>query len=180
MSNRELRRPSLATAETSVPPAAPATQSGLQSKILPLGAFAALLPVAAVLILLIPSGPGNSTLKCYDSAGNYEPCGTQASASPVRPASRTAAVHRAPGWIATALYNLSSEKPNWETAGVEQPVNSAISAPAGRRTTKKHLASVCGRRLMPCFFSAVRRGITHLASAAGTMGQARAAAREHL
>lgn len=179
MSNREVRRPGSATAETSVPPAAPATHSALQIKILPLGAFAALLTVAATLILLIPSGPGNSTLKCYDSAGNYEPCGTQASASPVRSESRTAAVHRAPSWIGTALYNLSSEKPNWEAAS-EQPVNSAINAPAARRTTRKHLASVCGRRLMPCLFSAVRRGITHLASAAGTMGQARAAAREHL
>ena len=178
MSGQEVRRPVSATAETS--PAAPATHSALQSKILPLGAFAALLTVAAILILLIPSGPGNSTLKCYDSAGNYEPCGTRASAPPARSESRTAAVHRAPSWIATALYNASPEKPNWEAAGAEQPVNSAINAPTARRTSKKHLASACGRHLMPCFFSAVRRGFTHLASAAGTMGQARAAAREHL
>lgn len=179
MDDRQVRRPSSATAETSVPPAAPATHSVLQSKILPLGAFAALLTAAAILIVFIPSGPGNSTLKCYDRAGNYEPCETQASAPPARSDSRTAAVHRAPSWIATALYNPSSEKPNWEMAGAEQPVNSAISAPTARRTTKRHLASACGRRLMPCFFSAVRRGITHLASAAGAMGQARPA-REHL
>lgn len=184
MSGPEVRRPGSATTETSVPPAAPGTHSALQSKVLPLGAFAALLTAAAILILLIPSGPGNSTLQCYDGAGNYEPCGTQASASPARSESQTAAVHRAPSWIATALYKPSAEKPsaekpNWEAAGTEQLVNSAISAPTARRTTRKHLASACGRRLMPCFFSAVRRGITHLASAAGAIGQARPP-REHL
>ena len=186
MSGPEVRRPGSATTETSVPPVAPATPSVLQSNILPLGAFAALLLAAATLILLVPSGAGSSTLKCYDSAGNYEPCGTRASASAARADSRTAAVHRPPGWIVSALYRPSSEQPGWETADqpvnpiTNAPVNSATNLPAARRSGRKHLASACGRRLMPCFFSAVRRGITHLASAAGAMGPARAAAREHL
>jgi hypothetical protein len=33
--------------------------------------------------------------------------------------------------------------------------------------------------LIPCFFSVLRRGLTHIASAAATVGQARSA-REHL
>lgn len=179
MSGREVRRPGSATTETVPPPAAPATHSVLQSKILPLGAFAALLMAAATLILLMPSGAGNSTLRCYDSAGNYEPCGTQASASAARADRRTAQLHRTPSWIVAALYQPSWEKPAWEMPAVEQPVNSTASVPAAPRHSKKHLASACGQRLMPCLFSAVRKGITHLASAAGTIGQTRPA-REHL
>lgn len=179
MNGRPVRPSGSGAAETAIPPAAPATHSVLQSKILPLGAFAALLMVAAILILFMPSGAGNSTLRCYDSAGNYEPCGTQASAPPAQAHSRTAQLHRTPSWIVAALYRPNWETPTWETPAVEQPVNSAASVPAAHRSTKKHPAPACGRRLMPCFFSAVRRGIIHLASAAGTIGQARPA-REHL
>lgn len=187
MGDRPVMRPASAATATVVPPAAPAAHSVLHSKILPLGGFAALLIVAASLILLMPSGAGNSALKCYDRGGNAEPCGTHASAAPARFSGSTAQVRRPLGWIASALYQLAAERPGWETAAVDPPVNatanapvnSAANAPAARRSGRKHLASVCGRRLMPCFFSAVRRGITHLASAAGTMGQTRQA-REHL
>jgi hypothetical protein len=186
MNGREVRRPNRDTLETVVSPAAAPPSSVLHGKILPLGAFAALLMAAATLILLMPSGAGNSTLQCYDRAGNREPCATRASASPTQSDVRTAAVHRPPGWIASALYEPATEKPGWNTAAADPPANSTaaapvnpeVSAPAVRRAGRRHLAATCGRRLMPCFFSAVRRGITHLASAAGTMGQARA--REHL
>ena len=187
MSDRAVMRLATDPAATVIPSPAPATHSVLHSKILPLGAFAALLAVAASLILLMPSGAGNSALKCYDRAGNAEPCGTHASTAPARFDSRTAQVRRPLGWIASALYQPAAEKPAWEMAALDPPVNSATNAPANsaanapaaRHSGRKHLASVCGRRLMPCFFSAVRRGITHLASAAGTMGQGRWA-REHL
>lgn len=179
MSGGQVKYPGSATAETAVPPAAHATHPLPHSKILPLAALAALLTAAATLILFMPSGAGNSTLRCYDRAGNYEPCGTQASAPEARADSRTARIHRPPSWIVAALYRPNWEKPTWETPAVEQPVNSTASVPAAHRSSKKHLASACGRHLMPCFFSAVRRGITHLASAAGTIGQVRPA-REHL
>jgi hypothetical protein len=39
--------------------------------------------------------------------------------------------------------------------------------------------AICGRRLLPCFFSALRRGVTHIAFVAATVGQPRPA-REHL
>ncbi|HZR59863.1 MAG TPA: hypothetical protein VFA80_02745 [Xanthobacteraceae bacterium] len=186
MTDRPVWRPGSDPAEPVTPPPAHATHSVLHSKILPLGAFAALLTVAAVLILLMPSGAGNSTLKCYDRAGNYEPCVTRASASPSRSHNRTAQVAR-PGWIKAALYEPSWEKPIWQTPAVDQPnnatagepANSAASIPVARHTSRKHLASACSRHLMPCFFSAVRRGFTHLASTAGAMGPSRSA-REHL
>ena len=186
MTDRPVRRPGSDPAEPVTPPPAQATHSVLHSKILPLGAFAALLTVAAVLILLMPSGAGNSTLKCYDSAGNYEPCVTRASAASARSHHRAAQVSR-PSWIKAALYEPSWEKAIWESPTADQPVNaaagepvnSAASIPVARHTSKKHLASACSRRLMPCFFSAVRRGFTHLASTAGAMGPPRYA-REHL
>ena len=185
MTGRPVRHPGSDPAEPVAPPPAHASHSVLHSKILPLGAFAALLTVAAVLILLMPSGAGNSTLKCYDRAGNYEPCVTRAGASPARSDGVTAQIHRPPGWIKAALYEPSWEKPIWETpdqpinATAGAPANSIASVPAARRTGRKHVASACGRHLMPCFFSAVRRGITHLASTAGAMGPTRSA-REHL
>jgi uncharacterized membrane protein len=142
------------------------------------GALAALLVVVAVPLLFRADtqlAAANSTLKCYDSAGEYEPCGTRAGASASRLNGRTIGAHLSAGWIATALYRPES----WKTAAVDQPENSATSAPAAPRsgTSRKHLASACGRRLLPCFFSALRRGVTHFASAAAA--QARPA-REHL
>jgi hypothetical protein len=52
----------------------------------------------------------------------------------------------------------------------------------GRRSSKpeKRLAlAACRRRLIPCVFSTLRRGLTHIASVAAMIGQARPA-REHL
>jgi len=142
------------------------------------GALAALLAVVAVPLLFrgdMQQAAASSTLKCYDSAGEYEPCETRAGASASRVNSRTIAAHLSAGWITTALYRPES----WKTAALEQPENSAANAPAARRsgTSRKHLASACGRRLLPCFFSALRRGVTHFASAAAA--QARPV-REHL
>jgi hypothetical protein len=185
MTARPVRRPGSDPAQPVAAPPAHTPHSALHSKILPLGAFAALLTAAAVLILLMPSGAGNSTLKCYDRAGNDEPCVTRANTAAARPDGATARVHRPPGWIKAALYEPSWEKPIWETpdqpvnATAGAPANSIASVPAARRAGKRRLASACGRHLMPCFFSAVRRGITHLASTAGAMGPARSA-REHL
>lgn len=142
------------------------------------GTFAALFVVAAAPVLFradMQLDAANSTLKCYDSAGEYEPCGTRAGASPSRFNGRTIRTHLSASWITTALYPPES----WKTAAVVQPENSATNAPLARRSgaSRKHLASVCGRRLIPCFFSALRRGVTHFASAAAA--QARPV-REHL
>jgi hypothetical protein len=174
MNDREAKRPGSHTAETVLPPVAGTTHSVPRSKLLPLGAFAALLMAAASLILFMPSGAETGAVKCYDSAGNAEPCGAQAGVSPSRFDSLTVAVHRPASWITTALY-----RPSWNTAAVDQPDNSPATAPAARRSGKKHVALACHGRLMRCFFSAVRNGFTHLASAAGTMEPTRAA-RAHL
>ena len=151
--------------------------SGPQRKIL-LGVLAAFLVVVAVPLLFRADtqlATANNTLKCYDSAGEYEPCGTHANASASRLNGRTIGAHPSASWITTALYRPES----WKTAAVEQPENSATNAPAARRsaTSRKRLAPACGRRLLPCFFSALRRGVTHFASAAAA--QARPI-REHL
>ena len=65
------------TAEIIMQFAAKATNLILRSKILFLGAFAPLLVVAAVSMFFradVPSVEAHSTLNCYDSAGNHEPC----------------------------------------------------------------------------------------------------------
>ena len=158
------------------------------SKILFLGAFASLLVVVAVPILFradMQSVAANRTLNCYDSAGNYEPCVTRANASPSQFIGRTTGAHQPASWTTTALYqqaiwrtNAVDQPANWNA--VDQPANRTTSAPPARRssTPGKRLAT-CGRRLMPCLFSALRRGLTHVASIAATVGQARSA-REHL
>lgn len=77
MSGRRVRHP--AGAETLISLTAK-TSSGRHFKI---GALATLLAVAAVPVLFradMPSVAANSTLKCYDSAGNFEPCGTEGNA----------------------------------------------------------------------------------------------------
>ena len=74
MSDRRVRRPVSDAAETVISFAINATNSVPHSKILLLGAFAALLVVVAVPILSRADMPPNRTLKCYDSAGQYQPC----------------------------------------------------------------------------------------------------------
>jgi len=158
-------------------------------KILLLGAFAPLLVGIAVPILFradVPSVTANSTLNCYDSDGNYEPCVTRAGASPSRFNSRTTGTHQPPSWTTTALYQQAiwstttfDQPASWTTSAVEQLANSTTSPPAARRSSTQGKRPACGRRLIPCFFSALRRGLTHIASVAATVGQARPA-REHL
>lgn len=161
--------------------AATAAISVLHRKILLLGALTALLVAAAVPILSfadLPTKPATSTLKCYDKAGNSESCATRVSASASQPDSRITGPHRLPGWITAALY----QEPTSAAGAVEQPVNGTTSAPAARRTSapRRHIASAaCSRRVIPCFFSALRRGVTHIASAAANLSQARPT-REHL
>jgi len=148
-------------------------------KILFLGAFASLLAVVAVPILFradMQSAAANRTLNCYDSGGNYEPCVTRASASPSQFNGRTTGAHQPANWTTTALYQQTI----WPTNAVDQPVNWTTSAPPARRSsTPGKRPATCGRHLIPCFFSALRRGVTHIASVAATVGQARPA-REHL
>jgi hypothetical protein len=163
--------------KTVIPLAANATNSVPHSKILVLGAFAALLVVVAVPILFGPPRAANSTLKCYDSAGNYEPCSTPASAFPPRFNGPTAEADQPPRWATTALYQPDSRV----TSALDQPAGWTTSAPVARRssTPEKHVAlASCEHRLIPCFFSALGRGITHIASVAANVGRARPAS-EH-
>lgn len=192
----EVRR-YLFAAKTGVALAADAASSflhsKLHSKILIFGALAASLAVAAVPILSgsdMPRVTANGTLKCYGSAGNYEPCVTSGSAPALQLISRTTPADPSPSrlngrttpadapasWTATTLY----QQARWATA--DQPANWETSPPAPQRSTMpaKHAASpACRRKLLPCFFSALRRGLTHIASAAANLGQVRPA-REHL
>lgn len=181
MGARRVRRRVCAMTAAVIGFAATAAKSVRHRKIVLLGALAALLMVAAVPILSfagLPKGPATSTLKCYDAAGNYESCATRTSASASQPDGRLGAPHRLPAWITTALYQEATPA----AGAVEQPANGTTSAPAARRTStpRKHIASAaCSRRVIPCFFSALRRGVTHIASAAANLSQARPA-REHL
>jgi hypothetical protein len=182
MSGRRVRRRVAAVAETVMAFAATATRSVASRKILILAALAALLPAVAVPTLLYradkASVAANSTLKCYDSIGNYEPCAARASASPSRLDVRTAAADQPPSWITTALY----QEANWPANAVDQPANWTTGAPAAPHASaprKRRALAGCRRRLIPCFFSALRKGVTHLASAAANLAQARPA-REHL
>jgi hypothetical protein len=201
MSGRRVRRLILDSAETVIAFAADATNSIANRKLLFLGALAPL--VVAIPILFradVPSVAAKGTLSCYDSAGNYEPCVAEASAAPSQFDGRTTEVHQPASWTRTALFQQAIwpttalyqqaiwsttalyQQGNWPTTVVDQPVSSIASAPVARRgsTSGKSLASaVCRRRFIPCFFSALRRKLTHLASVAAGAGQARPA-KEHL
>lgn len=159
-------------------------------KILFLGAFASLLAVVALSILFRAdkqSAAANRTLNCYDSAGNYEPCVMRASASPSQFTGRTNGVHQPASWTTTALYQQAiwptsavNQSVNWTISAVDQPANGTTSAPPARRSgTPGKRPATCGRHLIPCFFSALRRGVTRIASVAATVGQTRPG-REHL
>lgn len=182
MSSRRVRRRVAAVAETVMAFATKATRSVAPHKILILAALAALLPVAAVPTLLYradrTSVAANSTLKCYDSVGNYEPCAARARASAARLDGRTTGSDQPPSWITTALY----QEANWPANAVDQPANWTTGVPAARHASaprKRRALAGCRRHLIPCFFSALRKGVTHIASAAANLGQARPA-REHL
>jgi len=114
--------------------------------------------------------PANSTLRCYDSAGQYEPCVTRATASQSRFSGPTTGADQLASWTITALYP------------VDQPANWTASAPAAWRSgtsERRPARAVCRRRLVPCFFSALQKGLAHIASVAATVGETRPA-RERL
>jgi hypothetical protein len=173
-------------------------------KIAPVGAFVGLIALLAVPLLYqayVPSLTADSTLKCYDSAGNVAPCTTLASASPSRSNVREAEFDRTAAWTAAAFYQRArSPKPVFDqdqqasspraafdqqdqdqqdqdqqdqaslpaTAG-SQPPSRATSALPIRRSNLLHrraASASCGRHLIPCFFSTLRKGVTHLAAAA--------------
>jgi hypothetical protein len=167
-----MRRPISDTAETVIPFTRNARNSVPNSKILLLGTFVALLVLVAVPIFFrvaIPQVTASSTLKCYDSAGNHEPCLMRASASPPGFDGRTTDhPHQPPSWITTALYQPAS----WATTALHQPASGTTTAPAaGRSSTLGRRAgfAICRQRFIPCFFSALRRRLTHIAS----LGRAR-------
>jgi hypothetical protein len=188
MGGRRVSRPVSDAAKTLIPLAGGAT-SYPHLKIPSLGAFATLLVVVAAPILFranMPSVAANSTLKCYDSAGNYEPCTTRDSASRSQFNGRTTGAYQSPSWTTTALYQQTiwpttarDKSAIWPATAVDEPADWTTSAAAQRSgTTRKRPAMVtCRQRLVPCFFSALRRGLTQIASVA--VGQVRHA-RERL
>jgi hypothetical protein len=189
MSSRRVRHLVSNAVEFVIGSVATATRSAPHRKILI--AFAATVVIASVPMLFRPDAPSvaaNSTLKCYDRAWKYEPCAPRASVSSSRFTDRTTGVQQPASLIVTAL----NEQEHWTTpaadppadakvsapAAIDQPENSKTGAPAVRRgiTPRKRLASTgCGRRLIGCFFSALRRRVTHLASVAATESGSRSA-----
>lgn len=167
-------------------------------KILLFGAFAALLAVVAVptFLLQVDIRPvaASSTLKCYDSAGNDEPCGVQASASAPQSNGQTSEAHRPAirttiglyqqeSWVISALaqpasWTTSAPATN-EPAASEPATNEpATNEPATRRSSasaRRQASAACGRHVIPCVFSALRRGVTHLAYVAANASRARPA-----
>jgi hypothetical protein len=173
-------------------------RKGQYRKVLLSGAFTVLAVVAAVPILIsadMPSVGANNTLKCYDRAGDYQPCPARANASLSRSDGPTTASYRPASWAASALYlqesqaTVAADQPaiaktqatavaeqpavakTQATAAAEQPPIAKTNAPAARRIIalrRRTAAAMCGRHLLPCVFSALRRGVTHLASVAAT------------
>lgn len=174
MSGRRVRAVA-ETAQTVIAFAAGAINSDLYRRILP--AFAALLVVAAVPILFrvdMPSVAASSILKCYDSAGNYEPCAAQASASLSEFNGRTAQAHQ-PAALATIALNKQdlitiavNQQESSTTTTVDQPPDWKTSAPVARRSNMPRRRQAFGRCSIRCFFSALRKKVTHFASVAAT------------
>ncbi len=142
MSGRQVRRPVSDTAKPIIPLAANATNSVP----LFLGAFAPLLVVVAVPILFradMPSVAANSTLNCYDSAGNYEPCVPRAECVPITikwPNNRGPSTSKLDNKRALSTSNLAnnysrstSKLDNKRSRSTSR--SRTISAPAARRSS---------------------------------------------
>lgn len=148
----------------------------------------------------MPSVAANSALQCYDSAGNYQPCvsATRASGLPSRffgqavadhqPTNLTVAASDQPTSPAvtandqpTSSAATANDQPTSLTATASyQPASWATSAPVARRGStppKRPVSTICGRHFLPCFFSTLRRGVTHMASVAAMHGARSARAR---
>jgi hypothetical protein len=177
MSNGRVRRLVSNAAGTVIAVAANAANSVRYGKVLLLGAFTTLVVVVAVPILIRADTPpvgANGTLKCYDRAGNYQPCPARASASLSRFDGATAETYQPASWATVALYQRQSPA----TIAADQPANWKTNALAAKRSTtlrKRTASAICGRNLIPCVFSALRRGVTHLASVAAIEAGARPA-----
>jgi len=207
MGDRRRKSPVSDTAAPIIVPAAHATHSLPYSKSLRVGAFAALAALIGIgaaeefFRADMPSMAADSTLKCLDRFGHYEPCVAQASAPASRPSDPTAAAlppaswtagaptQRA-SWAATALYKPASwtatapsQQTSWTTAAAEPSANASASAPAESRSTttaKRTAAASCRRRAVSCFFHALKKKLTHIASAVAAAGQPRPGTRERL
>ncbi len=117
----------------------------------------------------MPMLTANSTLKCYDSAGRYESCATLASA----PLSEINAPTIGNDQPATVTTTASYREPSPTFAPADRLANWTASAPVALPAStpeKRSTAVACGRRLIPCFFSALRRGVTHVALVASRHG----------
>jgi hypothetical protein len=139
MSGRRVRQTVLDAAETIVLFAVNATKSLLRSKILLSGAFAVLLLLVAIPILFeadMPPVAADGTLKCYDGAGNHEPCVAQATAPPSRSDGPATADVRPPSWMTTALFQRSS----WAAIAGERQAGWATSE-GDRQTAQTALAT---------------------------------------
>lgn len=188
MSSRRVRRPVSGAAEDVIAFAASAANSLSRRKMLLIGAVSAVLVILAIPIVYgadtssaavntalqcydsagnyvscraeVPSVAANNALKCYDSAGKYEPCvsATRASALPSRFIGQTVADHQPTSPTETARYQPAS----WSASA---PVARLGSSPA-----RRPVSSICGRHLIPCFFSTLRKGVTHIASVAAMHG----------
>jgi hypothetical protein len=183
MSSGRMRRLVSDAVGTVIARAANAANSVRYRKALLWGAFAGLAAVAAVPIFIradMPSVGANATLRCYDRAGNYQPCPARASASLLRFDGPPAGTYQPASWATAALHQREnsptiavalSQRESAPPIAVEQPASAKTNAPAAKRsiTPRRHTASAtCGRHLIPCVFSALRRGVTHLASIAAT------------
>ena len=208
MSGRRLRDPASDTAAPVVASAVQATHSLPSKKTLRFGASAALAALVVAISAVtffradMPSVAADSTLKCLDRFGHYEPCVAQASPPPSRPNEPTAGTQRpassttasAPtppkaSWAATALYKPTSwtattatQQTSWTTAAAEPPADSAATAPTDPRATTppKRATASCRRRAVACFFTALKKKLTHIATAVAAAGQPKPGTRERL
>lgn len=189
MSVQRVSRPVSVAVEAVIPAKAQAKSPVFRGKISLFGAFAAVAAVAAfVLVAALPAKQANSTLKCYDSSGNGHPCLTLAASSPSQPTATsfqsqppaTSSQSQPPAISSQSQpTRRTAELASWTTAPLDQVGdhrgNWTASTPTLRHSvTGKRLApSRCGRRLLPCFFSAVEKGVRHIALVAAAMGRTR-------